>query len=454
MSSEKRTLIDNALLLNEGQEREVAILIGKDGRIERVESAGGISPAPTDTAIDAQGDYLMPGAIDTHVHFRDPGLTHKADMATESAAAVSGGVTSFLDMPNTKPLTTNNQALREKYQYANGRSYANYGFYLGATRRNIEEIEALDPTITPAVKLFMGSSTGDMAVDQLEALHSVFSQTPILLATHCETDDLIRANTQLAKQAYPDGDIPYHLHPQIRSAHSCAQSVSLAMELAQQYNTRLHILHLSCAEELDLIAQGKEKRPGYLTAETCPHYLHLSSTSYDQLRWRMKCNPAIKGRMDQLHLQEALHSGLIDTIGSDHAPHLISEKDRPYASAPSGMPSIEFSLQLMLDLADTIGLPRHHIPRLMAHNPATIYRIHLRGYVREGYYADLVRVRHLQEPQSLTQKGIRTKCAWTPYVNHTTRYSVIATWVNGHLAYSPDSPMPSPQGKALRFNHA
>ncbi len=454
MSSTQRILIDNALLLNEGQELQAAILIGQDGCIERIAAAGAISATPTDTVVDAQGDYIMPGAIDTHVHFRDPGLTHKADMATESAAAVSGGVTSFLDMPNTNPLTTTNQALRDKYDYASGRCHANYGFYLGATRRNTEEIKALDPAITPAVKLFMGSSTGDMAVDQLEALHAVFSETPVLLATHCETDDLIRVNTQLAKRAYPDGDIPYHLHPQIRSAHSCAQSVALAIDLARRYGTRLHVLHLSCAEELDLIARAKEQRPGYITAETCPHYLHLASDSYARLEWRMKCNPAIKGRVDQLHLQEVLHSGLIDTIGSDHAPHLISEKDRPYASAPSGMPSIEFSLQLMLDLADAIGLPLHYIPRLMAHNPATIYRMHRRGYVREGYHADLVRIRHIQEPQSITQKGIRTKCAWTPYVNHTTCYSVISTWVNGYLAYQAERPMPEPRGQALRFNHA
>ncbi|PIE84204.1 MAG: dihydroorotase [Bacteroidia bacterium] len=450
----QRILIDNARLLNEGQQLEAAVLIGPSGRIERVAPAGAISAGPADSVVDAGGDYLMPGAIDTHVHFRDPGLTRKADMASESAAAVSGGVTSFLDMPNTQPLTTSNRALREKYTLAQGRCHANYGFYLGATQRNTDEIKALDPAITPAVKLFMGSSTGDMAVERLEALHGVFGQTPILLATHCETDGLIRANTQHARKAYPDGDIPFRLHPQIRSAQCCAQSVALAIDLARQHGTRLHILHLSCAEELDLVARAKAQRPGMLTAETCPHYLYLNGQHYDTMEWRMKCNPAIKGRMDQLHLQEAIGSGLIDTIGSDHAPHLISEKTKPYTACPSGMPSVEYALQLMLDLADGLGLPPHRVAQLMAHGPADIYGVCERGYAREGYHADLVRVRHLAEPRLLTQQGIRSRCGWTPYAEHITRYSVVATWVNGRLAYCPDRPMPGPGGQALRFNHA
>ncbi len=451
-TSSKPTAILNAQIVNEGSVTEGHLLIDSEGRISRICAGSESLPIPENAeTVDAAGQYLFPGVIDTHVHFRDPGLTHKADITTESLSAVSGGVTSFLDMPNTSPATISSKALEEKKASAAGRSYANFGFYLGATRRNIEEIKRADHREIPAIKLFMGSSTGDMQVEEDAALNAIFQHSPLLIATHCETDDVIRRNTKLCKAKYPEG-IPFRLHPQIRPSYGCADSILYATELAQMHNARLHILHISSQDELDILAEAKHASKGRITGETCPHYLLFDDSDYNALSWRIKCNPAIKGKTDQLALHEALREGAIDTIGSDHAPHLIQEKLREYTSCPSGMPSVEYTLRLMLDLAEEIDLPIPQVAALMSHRPASLYGVENRGYIREGYYADLVLVQRHQTPRSLLADGIRTKCGWSPYVLRNTLFSITHTWVNGHTAYTKSNGSYAPKGRALSFN--
>lgn len=432
--------------------QEGSVRIGVDGRIAEVcTGSQALSLQPDTEVLDAQGDYLFPGVIDTHVHFRDPGLTHKADIASESLAAVTGGVTSFLDMPNTSPPTISLEALQQKKASAQGRAYANYGFYLGATRRNIEQVKRADHRDIPAIKLFMGSSTGDMQVEEASAIDEIFRESPLLIATHCETDDVIRRNTLMCKEQYPNG-IPFRLHPQIRSSYSCADSVLYATELAQTYKARLHVLHLSTQDELDILEEAKARSRGRITGETCPHYLLFEDGDYEALTWRIKCNPAVKSKVDQMALRNALREGAIDTIGSDHAPHLIREKLHDYTACPSGMPSIEYSLRLMLDLAEHIDLPFPRVAELMAHTPATLYGVEQRGFIREGYYADLVLVHRHAEAQSLLAEGIRSKCGWSPYLFHNTHYQIARTWVNGTLAYSREKGVMPPQGMPLTFN--
>lgn len=444
-------LIENAILVNEGIMRNGALLIDPYGHIARIGRVGEISlPAQKGETLDAKGALLLPGAIDTHVHFRDPGFTHKGDIESESRAAVAGGVTAFIDMPNTKPTTTSIEALYEKLDSANGRAYANYAFYLGATGSNTQEISLANRPEIPAVKLFMGASTGNMQIEDPQQLEAIFRESPIPIATHCESNPIMEANLAKAKQQYAD-DIPFCEHPNIRSPQACLQSVKLAIDLATRHQKHLHILHISCREELEAIAKAKMYAPDLITAETCPHYLYFSSNDYDALQWRIKCNPAIKSPDDRDALRQALANGTIDTIGTDHAPHLMLEKQQPYLRSPSGIPSIQYALPLILELAyqGVISLPR--AVQLTAHAPATLFDIQDRGFLREGYYADLVLVvpTDRSEPISITPN--LSRCGWSPYDDFQTHFHIARTFVNGQTVYMDGMITAGPAGQPLAF---
>ena len=444
-------VIRNVRIVNEGTITEGALLIDAAGRIAQV-STGTLSldPKRRYSLIDGKGQYLLPGVIDTHVHFRDPGFTHKGDIASESRAAVAGGVTSFCDMPNTNPQTTTMEALRAKQASAAGRTHANYAFYLGATSDNLDEIRHCDANIVPAIKLFMGSSTGGMQLTSEELVAAVFRESPLLIATHCETDSMIAEQLVAARLAFPQG-IPFSEHAHIRSTASCVKSIQLAQRLAQTYSARLHVLHLSAAEELALFTDPKLRAEGKITCETCPHYLYFSDEDYDLLQWQIKCNPAIKGTGDRAALIEALKNGIIRTIGTDHAPHLVSEKLKDYEHSPSGIPSIQYSLLLMLNLAEREKIPFTQIVELMSHAPARLFGIEERGYIREGYFADLVFIAAC-EPRPLNSRGAESKCEWSPYDGMRTNYFVRRTLVNGKAAYCYVHGVQEPAGQPLSFN--
>lgn len=444
-------VIRNVRIVNEGTITEGALLVDASGRIAQV-STGDLSLDSKQRydLIDAKGQYLFPGVIDTHVHFRDPGFTQKGDIVSESRAAVAGGVTSYCDMPNTKPQTTSMEAVHAKLALAAGRSCANYAFYLGATVDNLDEIRRCDANIVPAIKLFMGSSTGGMQLTAADTLEAVFRESPLLIATHCETDSMIADKLNAARLAFPQG-IPFSEHAHIRSIASCVESVKLAQRLAQTYHARLHVLHLSAAEELVLFTDERLRAEGKITCETCPHYLYFSDEDYDLLQWQIKCNPAIKGTRDRAALIEALRSGLIRTIGTDHAPHLVSEKLKDYEHSPSGIPSIQYSLLLMLNLAEREQLPFPTIAELMSHAPARLYGIEGRGYIREGYFADLVFVDEC-EPRPINSRGAESKCEWSPYDGMRTRFFIRRTLVNGKSAYCYVHGVQEPVGIPLTFN--
>lgn len=427
-------VVHNVRMVDQGRIREGALLVEKNGRIEQI-SDGHLSLDPRKRyfLIDGNGQYLLPGVIDTHVHFRDPGFTHKGDIETESRAAVAGGVTSFCDMPNTKPLTITREVLRDKYNAAAGRAYANYAFYLGASQDNLDEIRNCDPTMTPAIKLFMGASTGNMQLTDPQCLEALFRESPLLIAAHCETDAKIEQNLTAAKRQFPNG-IPFTEHAHIRSTESCVESVKLAQQFAINNNARLHVLHLSAEEELALFRNLSEQNKGKITCETCPHYLYFSDEDYDLLQWQIKCNPAIKGTKDRAALIQAIQDGTIQTIGTDHAPHLVSEKLTDYLHSPSGIPSIQYSLVLMLELARREHIPFSQIVELMCHAPSRLFGVVDRGYLREGYFADLVFVAE-SESRVVNSRGAESRCEWSPYDGYQTHYFVRRTIVNGQVAY-------------------
>lgn len=436
-----RTLLYNAEIVNEGCRRHGYVLI--DG--ELIERVGEGMPsdsemASADKTVDLQGKLLLPGAIDTHVHFREPGLTHKASIATESAAAVSGGVTSFLDMPNTKPATTSMGAVADKKRIAAETSYANYGFFLGATNDNLDEILAADPHEIPGVKLFMGSSTGNMLVDDDITMSQLFASYGGVIAVHAEDEaTLAEARSRLAAQ-YGD-DQPVWLHSQARPAEACLKASQRAVDLARKHGTRLHILHISTARELSLLTPGAigTKR---ITAETCPHYLLFEENDLTRANgFMLKCNPAIKSAADRDALVAALSDGLIDTIATDHAPHLLAEKQGNLLKAASGMPGVRFMLSEMLTLAAQTdnALTIEKVVKLTAHNPARLYNIDRRGFIRRGYYADLT-VAERTEPYTPSvgeylPHGMMSPCNWTPYALTTADYRIASTYVNGTLAF-------------------
>ncbi|HWM29182.1 MAG TPA: dihydroorotase [Woeseiaceae bacterium] len=442
----RRLLITNARLVNEGQIRDADVLI-RDERIETI--AGRIPAADKVEVIDAAGRYLLPGMIDDQVHFREPGLTEKGDMATESAAAVAGGVTSFMDMPNVNPQTTTRQALADKYRAAQGRARANYAFYLGATNRNIEEIKALRVGEACGIKIFMGSSTGDMLVDDTDALERVFAGAPVIVVTHCEHSPTIRDNEARAKAEF-GADVPMSEHPKIRSADACLKSSSIAVDLARRHGTRLHVLHLTTALEMGLFSRAGRSEKN-ITAEVCVHHLWFDESSYEELGTRIKCNPAIKTAKDREALLAAVNDGRIDIIATDHAPHTLVEKKRSYFKAPAGLPLVQHALPVLFDLAKAGKISVETIVERTSHAVADIFGVVDRGYVREGYFADLALI-DTNRPQTVEPSNLLYKCHWSPFQGHTFSSTVDTTIVNGTVAWSNGKLGNEVAGQRLKLN--
>lgn len=443
----KRTYIHNARIVNEGQTFDGAIVIENEV-IAEVLKAGETPTAPCDETIDAQGMYLIPGVIDDHVHFRDPGLTHKADMTSESKAAAAGGVTSYMDMPNTNPQTTTLEALEDKFKDAANKSIVNYSFYFGATNNNADDLAKLDKTQVCGVKLFMGSSTGNMLVDQMETLKNIFANAGMLIATHCEDQHIISANTAIYKEKYGDDpDVKYH--PAIRNEEACYESSALSVKLAKETGARLHIMHISTAKELTLL-QNKPIEEKNITAEACVSHLFFCDKDYERFGARIKCNPAIKSEADRDALRQALTENLIDVIGTDHAPHLLSEKQGGALKAVSGMPTLQFSLNSVMELVHEGLLSMEQLVQKMCHAPATLYQIEKRGFIRPGYQADIVLL-NPQKEWTVTNECILSKCGWSPMEGQTFHSKVEKTFVNGHLVYADNQVDESHRGQALRF---
>lgn len=441
--------IKNATLVNEGQTCVASVFVS-DGKIAKIVGEGEPFDAGSATVIDATGKYLIPGIIDEHVHFREPGLTHKADIYTESRAAVAGGVTSFMDMPNTNPQTTTQELLQQKFDLAAEKSLANYSFYLGATNDNLSEVIKTDPRKVCGIKLFMGSSTGNMLVDKNEVLVRLFRESPCLIAAHCEDEQTIHENTVCCKDLASKDQVivDASIHPFIRTVEACYKSSSKAVDMAEKFGARLHVMHISTQKELSLFRNDLPLEQKRITAETCPHYLWFDDRSYEEKSYAIKCNPAIKSHRDREALLQALHNGLIDTIGTDHAPHLLEEKmTDDYFTSKSGFPSIQHSLQMMVECG--VDLPL--LVQLMCHNPAVLYQIDHRGFIREGYYADLA----LVDPKASHQ--IRdayehTKCGWSPYEGLKVHAQVTHTFVNGNLVYENGIFHEDHKGERLLFN--
>ena len=438
-------LIKNARMVNEGQVTEGDLLI-RDGRIERL---GGEIAADGAEVIDAAGLTLMPGMIDDQVHFREPGVTHKADIATESRAAVAGGITSFFDMPNTNPQTVTLDALEDKFALAAGRAWGNYAFYFGGTNDNIDEIRRLGPDQTCGIKVFMGASTGNMLVDDPATLEAIFRDAPTQVVTHCEDTPTILANEAHYREQYGE-QIPMRFHPLIRSEEACWKSSSMAVELAKRHGTRLHVLHLTTAREMALFEPGpvKGKR---ITAEACVHHLYFSDADYEQRDTLIKCNPAIKTAEDRAALRKALAEDRIDVIATDHAPHTWEEKHNPsYFKAPAGLPLVQHALCMALELVHDGDLGIEQLVRKTAHAPADLFGIGERGYLREGYWADLALV-DMHKPQTVVREDVLYKCGWSPLEGDTLRSSVQMTFVNGELKYDRGRFLGGANGRRLVF---
>lgn len=443
-----RLLIKNARLVNEGETRDADVLI-KGERIEKIGS--GLSVDENTKVLDAGGKLLMPGMIDDQVHFREPGLTNKGDLATESAAAVAGGITGFMDMPNVNPQTTTREALADKYELATGRCRANYGFYLGATNRNVEEIKALKVGESCGIKAFMGASTGDMLVDNPEALDNLFKFAPVIVLTHCEHSPTIRDNEARAKVEFGE-NVPMTEHPRIRSANACLLSSSQAVDLARRHDALLHVLHLTTAIEMGLFAKG-HRSGKRITAEVCVHHLWFDESRYEELGTRIKCNPAIKTATDRAALIKAVNDDRIDIIATDHAPHTISEKGKTYFKAPAGLPLVQHALLCLFDLAHAGELSNERIVDKTSHAVADIFGVVDRGYVREGYYADLVIIDPAR-PTVVTSASLLAKCHWSPFDGHAFRSTVDTTIVNGSVVYQDGQLTGEIAGQKMAFNRA
>lgn len=426
----KRTLIHRATLVNEGRTFKGSVLI-EDDHIEEVMEGEEVHPGlPSDTIVEAAGCYLLPGVIDEHVHFREPGFTHKADWASESRAAAAGGVTTVMDMPNTLPQTTTAAALEEKCAVASAKSLVNFGFFIGATADNAEELRQVDRRKVCGIKLFMGASTGNMLVDDEAALERIFEEARVPVMVHCEDSHRIAAN-MAAVQAAEGQDPDVRFHSQIRSAEACYTSTKRAVELARRFGTRLHVAHVSTARELELFTPDDAT----VTAEACLPHLLFCDEDYPRLGARIKCNPAVKTATDRAALRQALTDGRILTVATDHAPHALNEKEGGAARAASGMPMVQFSLPAMLGLVDEGILPLPRLVELMCHAPARLFKVEGRGFLREGYKADLVLVRP-HDPWTLTPNRIESRCNWSPLEGHTFQWRVEKTFCNGFLVYN------------------
>ena len=446
-----RTLISNPTIVNNGEQFQGSIVVN-NGKIVEILRGDELPRAECDEIIEATGLYLIPGVIDDHVHFREPGLTHKATMASESRAAAAGGVTSFMEMPNTSPQTTTLEALKEKYRIAANDSVINYSFFFGATNSNVADFAKLNPKNICGIKLFMGSSTGNMLVDKKEELEKIFKEAERLglpVAVHCEESSIIAANTAAIKER--EGDDPdVRFHPAIRSEEACYQSTASAVELAKRFGTRLHVMHISTAKELELLTAA-EPEGKKITAEVTPAHLTFCDADYATLGTRIKCNPAIKGADDRAALRRAVSEGKIDLIGTDHAPHLPEDKRGGALKAASGMPSIQFSLLAMLRLVDGNEISIETLVEKMCHAPARIFDINKRGFIEKGFHADFVLL-NPHKPHTVTAADIISKCGWSPFEGDTFDWAVEQTWVNGECVYRNGAINEEVRGKALKFN--
>lgn len=445
-----KTIITGAKIVNEERLIDNATVVIQDEVITHVLENETCNPDPDDIVIDASGMYLFPGVIDCHVHFREPGYTYKADIESESRTAAAGGVTSYMEMPNTNPPTTTLELLEEKYDIARKNSRVNYSFFFGATNDNIDLLQQLDPHRVPGVKVFMGSSTGNLLVDDNDAMRRIFETSPLRIVAHCEDNNIINQNIKAFKHKYKgQNDFPVRYHSRIRSVEACYEAASKAVELARQTGARLHVAHVSSERELSLF-DSKPLAEKQITAEACIAHLMFTTEDYDQLGTKIKCNPAVKTPEDQAALRDALTDGRIDIVATDHAPHLLDEKVGGALRAMSGMPLVQFSLVSMLELVDKGVLPLQHVPTLMSHNPATLYNIDRRGFIRPGYYADLVIV----DPNAnwqVAEGRYYTKCGWTPMDERTFKWKVVRTLVNGVTAYSNGIVIDGIRGKELKF---
>ena len=441
------TLIKNATVVNEGRMQQASVLIDGDIISDIFTSA----PLPeADNVVDAQGRWLMPGAIDDHVHFRDPGLTHKADFTTESRAAAAGGVTTVFDMPNCIPQTTTLEAIEDKFKGASDCCLVNHSFYLGATHDNLQEIERIDPSRICGIKLFMGSSTGGMLLDDKESLKSLFRAATVPVAVHCEETSIINANMERYMQEC-GGEPPIQYHPLIRSEEACYVSTAKALEVASGTNVHLHILHITTARELGLFGNGPLDSKQF-TAEACPAHLWFTDADYKTHGTYIKCNPAIKTAADRDALRKALTNGVIDVVGTDHAPHLFLEKEGGCKTAASGIPVLPYSLPIMLELTDQGILSLTDVARLMCHNPALLFKIKERGFIRKGYKADLTLLSHSKEGWTAGPDNNPTKCRWSPFEGQQFHWHVDTTWINGHAVYNNGKIDNTVYGQQVTFN--
>ena len=440
------TLIRNAQIVNEGQIFRSDVFI-KDGFIAQISNT---IEASADIIIDADGKYLIPGVIDDQVHFREPGLTHKAEIYTESKAAVAGGITSFMEMPNTNPQTLTQELLEEKYKRASEVSLANYSFFMGASNDNLEEVLKTNPRNVAAVKIFMGSSTGNMLVDNRAVLEKIFKESKMLIAVHCEDEETVKANAELARQEFGE-DVPIEEHPKIRSVEACYKSSSMAIELAKKHDTRLHVFHLSTAKEIELFRNDIPLEDKRITAEVCIHHLWFDDSQYAEKGTHIKWNPAVKSKRDRDQLFQALLDDKLDIIATDHAPHTLEEKDNTYFKAPSGGPLVQHALSAMLEFYHQGKISLEKVVEKMCHAPAVCFQLEGRGFIRNGYAADLVLV-DLDNPWEVSKENILYKCKWSPFEGTTFQSKVTHTWINGHLAFKDGHFDESQKGQRLLFD--
>jgi dihydroorotase len=439
-------LITNAHIVNEGQIRQGDVLV-RNGRIEKI--GGNLASSKADRVIDAAGKHLLPGMIDDQVHFREPGLTHKGEIATESAAAVAGGITSYFEMPNVNPLTINRAALEDKYDRATQKSIANFAFYLGASNDNLDEIKSIDPNAACGIKVFMGASTGNMLVDNPQTLEGIFANSPIIVVTHCEDSPMIKANEDRYREQYGE-NVPMACHPLIRSEEACWKSSSLAVGLAKKHGTQLHVLHITTAKELDHFKPGPMTGK-QITAEVCAHHLFFNEADYATKGALIKCNPAVKTKADQEGLLAAVKDGRIDIIATDHAPHTWDEKQQSYFKAPSGLPLVQHALVSVLEHYHAGRFSLETVVQKTSHNVAIRFQMAERGFIREGYWADLALV-DLTAPTVVDQQEVLYKCGWTPFAGTIFKSSIHTTLVNGQVAFENGQVNRALRGQRLAFN--
>ena len=442
-----KILIKDVRIVNEGNifHGSVAIV---DEKIDRIFDKKHPNTEGYDQIIEGENRLLFPGAIDDQVHFREPGLTHKADIYSESKAAVAGGITSFMEMPNTKPQAITQKVLEDKYQLASEKSLANYSFYMGVTNNNVSEVMKTNPQNVCGIKIFMGSSTGNMLVDNRDTLETLFRESPLLIATHCEDEATIRENTNRIKEKYGENP-PFSVHPVIRSEEACYRSSSMAAELSAKHNSRLHILHISTARELSLFRNDISSSEKQITSEACIHHLWFDDSKYNDLEWRIKWNPAVKTAEDREALLEAVNNNTIDVIATDHAPHTLEEKQHNYWNSPSGGPMVQHALAVMLELHQNGKISLPQIATKMCHHPAEIFQIENRGFIREGYYADFVLID--DKPQTIRKDNLHYKCGWSPLEGETLKNRVYMTIVNGNIVFKEGQFFEDIKGKRLKF---